>query len=195
MTLSPREQALARQRAYAQSIDAIRSDERLSRVGRRRAMAAAFLKAEEELRHLKQSEHEATTRRRRELERDLFGAGSRRANTATASYRDAEDRAQQLKRPEQALALLSRAERNGDALLARAIAARAWDRTWTPVLDAYAAERPGVLEQLRELDALERSLDGSVIGRVSASMAFRVRKPEELRDVYSELALRNLADG
>ncbi len=65
----------------------------------------------------------------------------------------------------------------------------------TPVLDAYAAERPGVLEQLRELDALERSLDGSVIGRVSASMAFRVRKPEELRDVYSELALRNLADG
>ncbi len=121
----------------------------------------------------------------------LDWAQSHRGDAATLSLRDAQQRVASLKTPAQVLMLLATAERTGDDTLACAVAAYAWDRSWTQVLDAYAAERPGVLEKFHELD----SLDGgqSVGGRMETDMAFRLLVPAERRGAHTEAALRKLA--
>ncbi len=104
---------------------------------------------------LQQGEQQANARRRRHLERKLFGVRDS-SDTASLSLRDAHQRASLAKTPRQALTLLSTAERSGDSVLARAVAAHAWDPGWTGVLDTYASERSGVLNDFQQLDELER---------------------------------------
>ncbi len=189
----PRERAHYFQARYAQDVKDIRADSHLSGEGKRRALAQAYLRTREELQQLQKKESEAVAKRRRELERSLFGLSAGRGDAAMLSLRDAQQRAAGLKAPAQALTLLATAERSGDDILARAVAAHAWDRGWTRVLDAYAAERPGVLEKFHELD----SLDGGqgVDSRLVTEMAFRLPVPPDLRGAHTEAALRELAAG
>ncbi len=190
MTQTP-ERASYIQTRYAQDVKEIRADSHLSEDGKRRALAQAYLRTRDDLRELQEKESEAIAKRRRELERSLFGLSVGRGDAAMLSLRDAQQRAASLKAPAQALTLLATAERTGDDILARAVAAHSWDRSWTKVLDAYAAERPGVLEKFHELD----SLDGrqSVGRRMATAMAFRL--PPELRGAHTEAALRKLVTG
>ncbi len=77
---------------------------------------------------------------------DLAGTAVDRA-AASVSYRDAQDRVAKLEQPNEAAALLERAENSSDELLARAIAQRAFeqrsfDPSWSDLLDEYLATRP-----------------------------------------------------
>ena len=77
---------------------------------------------------------------------DLAGTAVDRA-AASVSYRDAQDRVAKLEQPNEAAALLERAENSNDELLARAIAQRAFeqrsfDPSWSDLLDEYLATRP-----------------------------------------------------
>ncbi len=186
-----RERAHYVQTRYTQDVQDIRADRHLSGDGKRRALAQAYLRTRDKLQQLQKKESEVVEKRRRELERSLFGLSVGRGDAAMLSLRDAQQRAASLKAPAQALTLLATAERTGDDILARAVAAQAWDRGWTRVLDAYAAERPGVLEKFHELD----SLDGrqSVGRRMATDMAFW--RPPELRGAHTEAALRKLVTG
>lgn len=77
--------------------------------------------------------------------RDLLaGAGPGDAASIAISARDAGDRVDQLATPQDALALLERANGTGDEVLARAIGQRAHSmgEPWDPVLAAYIADRP-----------------------------------------------------
>lgn len=179
------------QARYAQDVKDIRADTRLSDDGKRRALAQAYLRTREELQRLQDQESEASAKRRRALERSLFGLSVGRGDAATLSLRDAQQRVATARKPAQALELLATAERTGDDILARAVAAHAWDRSWTKVLDAYAAERPGVLDLFHELDSLEKQQN--VGRRMATGMAFRLPVPSELKGVYAQAALRELA--
>ncbi len=182
-------QALERQAAYAAELAVIRADKRLSGDGKRHAIAQAFIRHRDAMTRLQEGGQQATARRRRQLERKLFGVtGS--SDTASLSVRDAHERASLAKTPRQALTLLSTAERSGDSVLARAVAAHAWDRGWTLVLDTYASERSGVLEDFQQLDELERQ---SQAPRLTSTLAFRLSPPRELRGL-TEAALRRLAE-
>ncbi len=183
-------QALELQAAYTAELKAIRADKRLSGDGKRHAIARLFARHRDAMTRLQEGQQHANARRRRQLERKLFGV-SDSSDTASLSLRDAHERASLSKTPRQALTLLSAAERSGDSVLARAVAAHAWDRGWTVVLDTYASERSGVLNDFQELDDLERQGQGPGL---TSSLAFRLTPPQELRGL-TEAALRGLAGG
>lgn len=188
------ERAAYLQAKYSQRLEGIRGDKHLSEDGRRRELAQVFLRARDELRRLREEEAASLASRRRSIERSLFGFGSARGDAAMLSFRDAQQRVADIKSPRQALALLEGAERSGDHVLAQAIAAHAWGRSWRTVLDAYAAERPGVIDQFHALDEIER-LEGrhGAGNRMTSDMLFRLQPPQELRGTHTDLALRRLA--
>jgi hypothetical protein len=96
----------------------------------------------------------------------------------------------------EALALLARAESNGDQVLARAIALRAFTEAqqpisagaWRPALDAYCASRPTIASKLAET---RRSSAEKSFGR---SMIFSLNKPPELERM-SNSQIQAAADG
>ncbi len=191
--MNVQERALEVQADFAAQLKQIRCDTSLSDDGKRSAIADAFTRSRDKLQRLHERAQQESGRRRRELERRLFGLHAT-SDTATLSYRDAQERVSRVKRLDEALNLLQRADRSGDEVLARAVAAHAWDRAWTRVLDRYAAERPGVLDQLQELDELERSsVRQSTGGRMISGMAHRLSVPAELRGVRGDAALRTMA--
>ncbi len=124
-----RERAHYVQTRYTQDVQDIRADSHLSGEGKRRALAQAYLRTRDKLQQLQKKESEEIARRRRELERSLFGLSAGRGDAAMLSLRDAQQRVASLKAPAQALTLLAAAERTGDDILARAVAAHAWDRS------------------------------------------------------------------
>ncbi len=190
--MNVQERALEVQADFAAQLKQIRCDTSLSDDGKRSAIADAFTRSRDKLQRLHERAQQESGRRRRELERRLFGLHAT-SDTATLSYRDAQERVSRVKRLDEALNLLQRADRSGDEVLARAVAAHAWDRAWTRVLDRYAAERPGVLDQLQELDDLERLDQHRSHGaRVAEDLAYRLRVPAELRSAQTDAALRRL---
>ena len=129
---------------------------------------------------------------------DLFGSVSSLGADAI-SARDGDDRAAQLKTRGEALALLARAESNGDQALARAIALRAFTEAqqplsagaWVPVLDAYCTSRPTVATKLAELAEARQSSAEKSFGR---SVIFSLNKPRELERM-SGSHIQAAADG
>jgi hypothetical protein len=142
--------------------EALAADRRLSDAAKLSRMAATYLGAKRQMDELAQQHANLTAAHQRKLERQAFGiddiAGHGTLDRATASigYRDAQDRVAKLTEPGEAQTLLSRAERSGDELLARAVAAHAAEQGWTDVLTTYTATRPtaaAALEQLEQAQA------------------------------------------
>lgn len=169
---------------FAAAVDRIRGDAGLSDAGKRRALAAAYLAARDRVARLQQAEADRNRTRVRALERALFGSAGDSTDPSTAiSRRDAADRAAQLDSPDAALALLGRADRGGDHILAKAVLEVAWGRDWQGVLDAWTDERPTVAAQFAELvDATGRgeARGRHMADRLGAQMTFSVRLPAEL---------------
>ena len=100
---------------------------------------------------LRRKDTAQTDRRRAELQQRLFGDPKPWDSTTPISYRDAQDRADKLSRPEEAAALLERAIMSGDEILGRAIAMRAMGRItfkgmggdgWAQVVDRWVENQP-----------------------------------------------------
>ncbi len=68
-----RERAHYVQTRYTQDVKDIRADSHLSGDGKRRALAQAYLRTRDKLQQLQEKESGALYKRRRELERSLFG--------------------------------------------------------------------------------------------------------------------------
>lgn len=101
---------------------------------------------------------------------DIPGATVNRAQVSM-SYRDAQDRAELLDQPQEAAALLDRANSTGDELLARAVAFRAYTMAtgpipapaWADVLDNYLANRPQAKTAVDRLIAARQPLNAAAL--------------------------------
>lgn len=168
---SQREAATRITQEYAAKVAKIREDRDLSSEGRQRRLADLYAEAKVRLQKLAREEQAQLSARKITLEQRLYGAsavtGRLNPGAHAISARDASDRVAQLKNPTEALALLRRAEADGDELLARAVArrsAQSWDgvppqqaRAWEDVLRAYLDARPDlepVVEELAEIENL-----------------------------------------
>ncbi|MGH3810272.1 MAG: hypothetical protein ACRDRU_27360 [Pseudonocardiaceae bacterium] len=168
----------------------IRADPNLSDVGKRKAMAAAWLKCSTTLAEIRATETDAVAARRSFLEGQLFGIGSG-GPMAAADYRDAQDRAEQSAQPKDAFKLLDRTTRTQDETLAKAVAAHAVEQGWCDVLDRYAATRPAVRDALAELRWIDAEM-GSSTARIGRDAIYTPNKPPELAR-YSDSMIRTLA--
>ncbi len=178
-TTPERDQALRAQQRYVDTLNRIRNDRDLTDEARRRHAAEVWTATRKELDGLQAKERERLTKREQELERRLFGlaAGGLDASAAI-SARDAQDRASRLSRPDEAAALLARAERNGDQTLAKAVAHHALlqsreamtrdvEHAWDGVVGAFLDARPHMETVVDELAQIERLGQRQVFGPFS----------------------------
>ena len=179
------------QRRLDGQLDTIRNTRSYSDAGRKAEMAKAVLAARAQVERLKSEFAAERETRRDNLHRIIFGSPSGASASELIANRDAQDRAAQVSTPEDAKAMLRRANQNGDESLARAVAESAFHRGWAEVAQDYA-------DQVGKRGALEMLADTNVGPRTTLadSTVFRIRNPAELGlGLESESTLDNLAKG
>ncbi len=161
-----RDRAKNIQERFAVDAKRLREDPDITDEARRRQLAEKWKTARKQLDDLQAMESRRLARREQELERRLFGAGTLDGASHAISMRDAQDRANRLASPADATDLLSRAERNGDQVLARAVAYHAVQQSpnvptreaaeWDRVIGMFIDARPETSPVVEELAAIER---------------------------------------
>ena len=168
------------------AVQQIRNKNALSIEARRTLIAAAYTKARAQMDALnsanpgKQAADLAAAKRR------LFGiddltSGASPADRATMSmsFRDAQQRAQQLTSPAEAQALLDLADQSGDELLARAVGNQAMTGLgFDTVADNYLAARPKQQAAVDALQGMQRT------GTMAEILEFVLPKPIELSSLH-----------
>lgn len=177
------------QHAYARKLEAIRANKDLSDEGKRRQIAREWKAHSKAMGAARQEAVADIAVRRRRLERKAFGAPP---ETTQADYRDALGRADALATADAAHAALSRAQRTGDAVLARAVATVAAERGWRGVLGAYAGADAVVADALDQLAGLGEQDDAAA--RLKRSVATSASTPPELRSLAPEQVDRLAGD-
>ena len=136
----------------ARTFDQIRNRGELNADAIATLLARSYLTFKQAMDKLAQTTGQDSSATVRRLTRTAFGIDDLAGNAvdraaASVSYRDAQDRVAKLEQPNEAAALLERAENSNDELLARAIAQRAFeqrsfDPSWSDLLGEYLATRP-----------------------------------------------------
>jgi hypothetical protein len=148
---------------FQRNINAARARRDITPQARQIAIARAYTKARDGLTQLQAHDTEKYHQQRSRLERKLFGNTDHISGASAVSSRDARDRAAKYTNPDDAAAALGRAQRDGDADLARAIAAHAADNAstevgshtaWGAVVQRYADSRPALADAYKELTEL-----------------------------------------
>ncbi|WP_328314141.1 hypothetical protein OG432_30370 [Streptomyces sp. NBC_00442] len=140
--------------AYQSKLARIENNKTYSDHAKRVMAAKAYKQAQSDLEAQRQAELGQVEAQRAKLQRKMFGNTGATDPNAIAVRRDAVDRAARLDDPRAATDALAAAELSGDDVLAQAIAARAAQFDWTPVIDAYAASRPTFAEAVQEYNDL-----------------------------------------
>ena len=163
----------------------INGQRNLTAAAKRTMLARAYIQARTALDELKDQEAQTVARERKKLERKLFGTtGFNPDPQAVIASRDANDRAARIESPAEAERMLQRAERDGDSILAKAIASRAadWsgDPSWARVVHQYVAERPAEAETLQAMQSLPNTNDA--MWKMSKAIEYGIMPPSELGD-------------
>lgn len=177
---------------------ATRADADLSAAGKRKALADDYTRLMDDMERLRTTAEGTAERTVKLTVREAFGAGV--ADGASAiSARDADDRASRLESSDEALNLLARADMNGDEVLARAIAMRAYNeyvndpfqgRKWAEVVNTFAEDRPNIEKKIETLEEQRKSQSNWL----QAGVTFWLPKPSELTGLSTE-QIRALARG
>lgn len=180
--------------AFAAKTAEIKGRRDLNDEGRALQLGRAYVRNRDEMTKLKRGRIESRDRRRAELQQRLFGNPRTWDSASTISYRDALDRADRLKSPDESSALLERAIMSGDEILGRAVAMKALGRIgpagtgnhgWAQVVDRWVETQPtGTVEYVQELfDIMDEST--SAQARLALNMEYTLPRPAELngRDV------------
>jgi hypothetical protein len=175
------------QRQLDEKLDVIRRNKSYSDAGRKTEMAKAVVAARAHVDKMGSDFVAERETRSQNLYRIVFGTSSGGGASELIADRDARDRAEQIPGPEDAKAVLHRANQNGDDSLARAIAEAAFRRGWLEVTQDYAdqAGKRSALDLLFEIKTGPRT-------KLADSMVFKVRNPEEL-GTATESTLREVA--
>ncbi|WP_030323174.1 hypothetical protein [Streptomyces flavochromogenes] len=150
-------------------------------------LARAYVEARDALAELREQETKAVVRERQKLERKLFGTtGFNPDPQLIIAKRDADDRAAKYESPADARRALQRAERDGDTILAKAIASRAadWggDPHWGALVQEYVAERPVEAETLKAMQELPNTDDG--VFKLQQAMRYGLAVPDGLGEAH-----------
>ncbi|MFI9610362.1 hypothetical protein ACIHCM_01400 [Streptomyces sp. NPDC052023] len=178
---------------YKQGLQQLRGQRNMHPDARRVEIAKLYATTRDALKKVQREQVDTDRETFAKLERQLWGYDDVRASAYTTearaavdgTVRDAQDRAAQLKKPEQAARALATAEQAGDQVLARAIAKRAHDMDWDGVLNDYLATRPTAADRYQQAaDIYVRQ--HSHAGAFDRSFTGALAKPEELRDLSDD---------
>ncbi|MFG2596699.1 hypothetical protein [Streptomyces sp. NPDC048462] len=172
--------------ALANKAAAINGKRNLTDAAKRTMLARAYLEAKTAIEEARTQETENIGRERRKLERKLFGNDGFTVDpNAAISRRDAADRAARIETADEALRTMWRAERDGDATLAKAIASRAADYSgdpvWAGVVQQYVADKPSEAETLQAMRDLPDTDDA--VWRMQQAMQYGIGTPDGLGEV------------
>lgn len=176
--------------SLAREAAAIRADSRYTDSGRRQELAKTLLAHRKQAAALRDNTTLDNDSTRAKLTTKLFGLPADADAGSILAYRDAMDRAAQLRSPADLSDLRERATKLGDHLLARAAAARAFEIGAKDVAKNYA-ESVGLDDEYEDLAATPTS------GMASAAL-FSVPCPAELRTITGQSSddyLQRIADG
>lgn len=165
----------------ASEVERINSSRSLSAEAKQIGIARAYREARDRITAMRQEEADRVTSERAKLSRRLFGhEGTADAQTVIVR-RDASDRAAKLTGPEEAEAALRRAEADGDAHLAQAIAKQSYANGWADVVQTWFAANPQAGETAEQLQSLPDPNDG--VWRMKQAITYSVARPAELGDM------------
>lgn len=176
-----------------QSLDSkvqrVNSQKNLNTRAKQTMIARAYIEARDALAELKEQEVARIERQRDQLDRKLFGTnGFSPDPQAVIARRDANDRAAKLESPAEAEHALRRAEREGDRIMAKAIAARAadysGDPSWAQILGQYVEGKPEETATLQAMVDLPDTNDG--VWRMVKAIEYSIATPSELGDQMPE---------
>ncbi|WP_062984617.1 hypothetical protein [Nocardia anaemiae] len=166
--------------ALSEDIAKYNADPRYSPDGRRKLIAQTYLAARKLSEQTYEKFAEASRVKHREIERKLFGPGSK-DHAAIMSWRDALDRVDQIDGKAQALRKFERACISGDDLLAKAILQQAVRVGWTDVLDSAGKHMP---QQADLIDEWLSTPSDSALNTLK--LGYQIRRPSELKDATEE---------
>jgi hypothetical protein len=174
-----REQAETIRRDTNRRVEDVRQNMQLTSEARRAQMAREIATSNEKLGALERQYNDRVIQEGRSLERKLWVNPKADADPTGAAWRTAHDRADSIDNFEQASALLERAERSGDDLLAKAIAHRAVGTRWHQLADRYGQDHPEVASAISALGDFRHETGSN--WRVASSMRFsKIQPPREL---------------
>jgi hypothetical protein len=173
---------------YKQGLQQIRGDRNMHPDRKRVEAAQLWATTQAALKKVQRDQIQADREAFDKLERQLWGYDDVRASAYSSAdraavdgtIRDAQDRAAQIKKQDQAARALSEAEQAGDKVLARAIAKRAHDMDWDDVVQGYLASRPQSAERYQQAGEIyvRQNTPNGVVAQQQLSV---LAKPDELR--------------
>ncbi|MER5263076.1 hypothetical protein ABTZ99_13505 [Actinosynnema sp. NPDC002837] len=168
-------------KALDREVAHIRGLRDLSDDGKRRRIAAAYVKANDEMGQAKRETKAERETRVDELRRKLFGNPTAGDPASAINFRDALERAEGVKTAQQAARLLQRAHETGDEALGKAVAMRVFEHApmggaWGALMTEWA-ELNGRTEALGDLAELTTS---SPMAGLHRSWEHKLAVPSEL---------------
>jgi hypothetical protein len=168
---------------FNREVERLRGDADLTAAARQRHIAVAYTQAVEQMSALRDQWNGGRSADEVALTRQCFGSSTASGSDAI-SVRDAQDRAQQIETPSEALGLLQLAAVNNDESLVRAIAQGAYtevtsglfgrDLGWGEPLTYFASQRPRLVDKINALTSLQR------VDVFAVEANFIIPKPTEL---------------
>jgi hypothetical protein len=161
----------------ASQIREIQLDRDLTATAKAKRIAEIRVRTNEKITRFQSEYYESKKETRDTLHHRLFGLGfpfgasEADKQAAKLNYRDALFRADTIADENAALRMLGRAQMTGDRELAKAIAARAYEKGWSRALNDYASQSEAIQNNLQDLINYERSLGNAQI-RANESMSF-----------------------
>ncbi|MGW8953031.1 hypothetical protein [Streptomyces sp. NPDC055709] len=179
-------------------VQRINSQRNLTAQAKQTMLARAYVEARDALTQLREQEVTQVQRERQQLERKLFGTTGFNPDPQTViAKRDAADRAAKYETPAEAEKAMRRAERDGDSILAKAIASRAADfsgePSWARLVHEYVADKPREAETLQAMQSLPDTDDA--VWQLSKAMEYGVLPPDGVDMAMADTIARRPLDG
>lgn len=178
------------QKRLDQAVSEIRANRSLTEAGRKREIAKSVLEARKQAASAKSSFAAQRDSQRDGMRRIAFGSTTFDPSPADQiSVRDAADRAAKLDKEDDAKSVLAQAILHNDEQLAKAVAARAYDRGWGDVVGKYGQtfDKQVFIDRLDEIPSGPRT-------DTADGLIFRVRPPQELNGYVSDHDLQTLVN-
>lgn len=178
-----RDQAAQVKATFDRAVEKAAAKSDLTELGKARAIAVAWNRARNDLAALRAEEATALADRQAFIERSLFGQPPSTGvdpNSHTMAVRDANARAAALDSPEAAAAAMTRASRDGDRIMVRAIADHAYSHDWSTVItETYASLHPEVKDRVSELATLcdHAAGAGTAQSAIATAMTYGLATP------------------
>lgn len=180
------------QNALKRDLEAIRNNPRLTDAGKKVEIAAAYKRARDVTRSVRDRVSAEDARKRANLEPVLFGAGSQPNGSEVLAYRDAMDRAMACRSADDLARLLDGARLTGDRLLQKAAFTVAWQKADDTIGRGYV----GIVEGVLAADDTTRRLAETYLAHTEQPRGVfpDISRPSELHGADVDQLANNVGD-